>query len=86
MFVVSNREFNRLGVVVICPISQGAQLSRFAGFAVPLMGTGTETQGVVICNQPRTIDLLARHGRFIETTDSDLTDEVVARVQVIFDL
>jgi mRNA-degrading endonuclease toxin of MazEF toxin-antitoxin module len=40
----------------------------------------------VICNQPRTIDLTARNGRFIEAADSELTDEVVARVQVIFDL
>ena len=86
VFVVSKKEFNRLGLVVICPISPGGQLSRFAGFVVPLMGAGTETQGVVNCNQPRTIDLTARNGRFIEAADSELTDEVMARVQVTFDL
>ena len=85
VLVVTEKEFNRLGLCVICPITQGGQQSRFAGFAVTLMGTGAETQGVVLCNQPRTIDMGARSGRFVEDVSDDLLDEVMARLQTIFE-
>ena len=85
VFVVSEKEFNRLGLCVICPITQGGQQSRYAGFAVTLMGTGTETQGVIMCNQPRTIDMDARNGRFVEDVPDDLLDEVMVRLQPIFE-
>ena len=48
VLVVSEKEFNRLGLCVVCPITQGGQQSRYAGFAVTLMGTGSETQGIVM--------------------------------------
>lgn len=83
--VVSEKEFNRLGLSVVCPITQGGQQSRYAGFAVTLMGAGCETQGVVMCNQPRTIDLAARGGRFVEDIGDDLLEEVLARLQPIFE-
>ena len=85
VLVVTEKEFNRLGLCVICPITQGGQQSRYAGFAVTLMGTGAETQGVVMCNQPRTIDMSARGGRFVEAVSNDLLDEVMARLQTIFE-
>lgn len=85
VLVVSEKEFNRLGLCIVCPVTQGGQQSRYAGFAVTLMGTGTETQGVVMCNQPRTIDLAARGGRFVEAVGNDFLEEVLARLQPIFD-
>ena len=84
VLVVSEKEFNRLGLCVVCPITQGGQLSRYAGFAVTLMGTGSSTQGVVMCNQPRTIDVAARGGRFVEDVSDDLLEEVLARLRPIF--
>ena len=84
--VVSDKAFNGLGLCVICPITQGGLQSRFAGFAVTLMGSCSETQGVVMCNQPRTIDMAALSGRFVESVaTSDLMDEVLARLQPIFE-
>ena len=47
-----------------------------------LTGTGCETQGVVMCNQPRTIDVAARDG-FVEAVVGDLLEEVLARMQPI---
>lgn len=85
VLVVSEKEFNRLGLCVVCPITQGGQPSRYAGFAVTLMGAGAETQGVVMCNQPRTIDMAARGGRFVEDAGDDMLEEVLARLQPIFD-
>jgi mRNA interferase ChpB len=49
------------------------------------MGTGAETQGVVMCNQPRTIDMAARSGRFVEAVSDELLDEVMARLQPVFE-
>jgi mRNA interferase ChpB len=83
--VVSEKEFNRLGLCVVCPITQGGQQSRYAGFAVTLMGSGTGTQGVVMCNQPRTIDMTARDGRFVEDVGNDVLDDVLAKLQAIVD-
>ena len=85
VLVVSVREFNRLGLCVVCPVTQGAQQSRYAGFAVTLTGTGCETQGVVMCNQPRTLDLAARSGRYVEDAGDALLEEVLARLMPIFD-
>jgi mRNA interferase ChpB len=85
VLVVSDAAFNRLGLTVVCPITQGGQQSRFAGFAVTLMGSGTETQGVVMCNQPRTIDMQARQARFIERVPPSLLNEVMARLQAVFE-
>ena len=84
VLLVSEKEFNRLGLCVVCPITQGGEQSRFAGFAVTLMGSGTQTQGVVMCNQPRTVDLAARAARFTEDVGTEVLDEVLARLQAIF--
>ena len=85
VFVVSDKEFNRTGLVLICPIGQGANQSRYAGFAVPLMNTGTETQGVVMCNQSRTIDYVARGAKFVEDVPDYVTDDVLARIQTLLE-
>ena len=83
VLVMSQQEFNRSGLAVICPITQGGNQARYAGFAVSLMGTGTKTQGVVMCNQPRTVDLAARQGKFVEQAPEYLVTEALARLQTI---
>jgi mRNA interferase ChpB len=83
VLVVSDKEFNRSGLVLICPVTQGGQQARFAGFSVSLINTGTETQGVVMCNQPRTIDYTARAARFVEDVPDHVVDEVLARLQAL---
>jgi mRNA interferase ChpB len=85
VLVVSDKEFNRSGLMLICPVTQGGSQARFAGFAVSLMNTGTETQGVVMCNQPRTIDYAARAARFVEDVPDDVIDDVLARLQTLLE-
>ena len=85
VLIVSDKDFNRAGLVLICPITQGGNQARYAGFAVSLMNAGTQTQGVVMCNQPRTIDYAARGAKFIEDVPDYLTDEVMARFQTLLD-
>ena len=86
VLIVSTLAFNQSGLSVIYPITQGGNQTRFAGFAVSLMATGTQTQGVVMCNQPRTVDLKARQGKFMETLPNDVIIEVLAKLQAIFEM
>jgi mRNA-degrading endonuclease toxin of MazEF toxin-antitoxin module len=78
--IVSPKAFNVLGTPLVCPITQGGNFARHAGFAVSLSGAGTETQGVVLCNQPRVLDLQARKARFIERVPDFIMDEVLAKL------
>jgi len=86
VLAISPIEFNRLaGVVWVCPIAQSAQAGREHGFAVPLIASGTETQGVVMCHQPCTVDLRARRAFFKEKAPPDIVDEVLARVRAVLE-
>jgi mRNA-degrading endonuclease toxin of MazEF toxin-antitoxin module len=85
VLVVSPGAFNRLTrVPVVLPITSGGNFARTAGFAVSLMGAGTQTTGVVRCDQPRVLDLGARHGRKLETVPESIMDEVLAKLAVLF--
>ena len=86
MLVISPGTFNRLtGVPVVLPIATVGNFARTAGFAVSLMGAGTQTTGVVRCDQPRALDLRARGGRKIERVPETIVDEVLSRVVPIFE-
>ncbi len=86
VLVISPTRFNRMtGVPVVLPITTGGSFARMAGFAVTLMGAGTQTTGVVRCDQPRALDLRARAGRKIETVPDEIVDEVLSRVAPIFE-
>jgi mRNA-degrading endonuclease toxin of MazEF toxin-antitoxin module len=85
VLIVSPDAFNRVTKVpVVIPITSGGNFARTAGFAVPLTGTGTQTIGVVRCDQPRSLDLGAR-GRKLETVPTAIMDEVLARLAPIFE-
>lgn len=83
VLIVSQEAFNRSGLCVICPITQGGNQTRFAGFAVSLTGTGGRIQGVVMSNQPRTVDMAARGGRLVETVPDYIVDDVLAKLGTI---
>ena len=56
-----------------------------AGFAVSLVGAGTQTTGVVRCDQPRALDLRARTAKKLETVPDDIVDEVLSKVIPLFE-
>jgi mRNA-degrading endonuclease toxin of MazEF toxin-antitoxin module len=86
VLIVSPEAFNRVTKVpVVLPITSGGKFARTAGFAVSLAGAGTRTTGVVRCDQPRTLDLGARHGQRLETIPQEIVEEVLARLAPIFD-
>jgi mRNA interferase ChpB len=85
VLIVSPLAFNRLGTALVCPITSGGNTARYRGFAVSLSGAGTNAQGVVLCNQPRIVDIAARGGRFSEKMPDFIVDEVLAKVRTLLD-
>lgn len=83
--VLTPAAFNQFGTVVIAPITQGGNFARHAGFVVPLTGAGTHTQGVVLVNQIRAVDLVAREARKVESAPDYVVNDALARVQTLFD-
>lgn len=85
VLVVSATAFNQLTrTPVVLPITTGGNFARTAGFAVEL--SGTETRGIVRCDQPRVLDLDARHGRFVELVPEEILLDALARLAAIFEL
>lgn len=85
VLIVSPEAFNVLGTPLVCPITQGGDFARRTGYAVSLNGAGTQTQGVVLCNQPRVLDLQARKGRRIERVAAFIMDEVLAKLATLIE-
>lgn len=86
VLIVSPEGFNRVTKVpVVLPIASGGTVARTAGFAVSLTGAGTQTTGVVRCDQPRALDLAAHGGKRLEILPKAIVDEVLARLAPIFE-
>jgi mRNA interferase ChpB len=83
--VLSPAAFNVMGVALVAPFTQGGDFARFAGFAVQLSGTGTQTQGVALVNMVRTLDLEARGAKKIESVPQFVIDDALARLHTILD-
>lgn len=83
--VLTPAAYNATGLAVIAPITQGGDFARYAGFAVTLSGAGTETQGVILCNQIRSVDLEARSAKRIEAAPEVVIEDALARVQALFE-
>ncbi len=85
VIILSLLEFNRLGTPLVCPITQSGDFARDRGFAVSLNGAGTKTHGVVLCNQPRLLDLLHRGATFAEKAPPVIIDDVIAKVMTLLE-
>jgi len=81
--VLSTSVFNVMGVILVAPITQGGDYARHAGFAVPLSGSGTKTQGVALVNQVRMLDLEERGAKKIEAAPDFVVEDALARLQAI---
>ena len=83
VLVLSNAEFNRGGRVLVAAVTQGGNLDRVRGWTVPLMGSGTETQGVVVLSQCRMLDLGVRSPKRIESVPAAILEEVLAKFRAV---
>ena len=86
MLVLSADAFNKAsGLLLVAPITQGGTASHETGFSVTLMGSGTRTQGIVLCDQTRTVDARARTFRKIERAPDALVNEALDAVRSILE-
>ena len=83
--VLTTKVFNRLGDVLVAPITQGGDYSRYAGFAVTLTNTGSKTQGVALMNKMRMLDLAARKARKVEQASQEVIDDALGRLMALLD-
>ena len=81
--VISRTKYNeKRDLAIICPITNNTKPLNFR----VLLDDRTQTQGDVICEQVRTIDLLARKHKVVEPIPKDLLKRVLEAVAVIIDL
>lgn len=81
--VISQRAYNlKRNMVFICPITNSSKPLRFR----VLLDDRTATQGDVLCEQVRAIDLLARKCKIVEQIPKDLLEQVLAAISVIIAL
>jgi mRNA interferase ChpB len=86
VLVVSPDAFNRLTKLpVVVPITSGGNFARSAGFAVSLTGCGTQTSGVIRCDQLRVLDFDARGAHKLECVPEEILKEVLARLMPLFE-
>lgn len=84
VLIVSPDAFNAATrLPVVCPITTGGDFARRIGFAVPL--SGISITGVIRCDQPRVLDLDARHGRKVDSLPDEIMQDVLARIATIFE-
>jgi mRNA interferase ChpB len=83
--VLTTKDFNALGDVLVAPITQGGDYARHAGFAVALSGTGCKTQGVALINKIRMMDLVARKARRIERVPSVVIEDAILRLSTLLE-
>jgi len=78
--VVSKDLYNRnTKQIVVCPITSKTR-------PLPMriqLDDRTKTQGYIICDQIRTLDVIARNPQFAETLPDDLLDTVKQTVSAI---
>jgi mRNA interferase ChpB len=86
VLVLSADAFNKAsGLLLVAPITQGGRASRESGFSVTLMGAGTRTQGVVQCDQTRTLDARVRTFKRLERAPARIVDEALDAVRAILE-
>ena len=86
VLVLSADAFNKAsGLLLVAPISQGGLASRETGFSVTLVGAGTRTQGVILCDQSRTVDARARTYSRIEKAPLHVVQEALDAVRAILE-
>lgn len=84
VLVISQASFNRVTrAPMILPITNGGSLARTGGFAVSLVGAGTDTLGAIRCDQLRVLDIASRKGKKVEKAPAFIVDEVLSKLEAI---
>ena len=86
VLVISTTAFNKASKLpIVLPITNGGNFAKKLGFAVEL-DEQMRTQGIVRCDQPRTLDFSQRDCKFIKSLRQDVLNDVLARFLPIFEI
>lgn len=80
--VLTTKEFNKLGDVLVAPISKG-DIACYAGFAVRLADTGCKTEGAALVNKIRMLDLVGLKARRVERAPLKVIEEALGRLEAV---
>lgn len=84
VLIVSATAFNTVTKLpVVLPITSGGGFVRRIGFAVEI--SGIRTTGVIRCDQPRVLDVIARQGRKVDELPGDILEEVLGKLVTLFE-
>ncbi|WP_152083240.1 type II toxin-antitoxin system ChpB family toxin [Enterobacter oligotrophicus] len=81
--VLSVSAFNQLGMTLVAPVTQGGNFARYAGFSVPLSCEEGQSQGIILVNQIRIMDLNARQAKRIAVASDETVEDVLLRLQAV---
>jgi mRNA interferase MazF len=82
VLVLSTREFHKAArYALVAPVTRTV---RDWPFEVPI-GEGLRVSGVVLADQTRSVDFVARHARLLCRAPAELVAEVVARITSIIE-
>ncbi|MEQ9861608.1 type II toxin-antitoxin system PemK/MazF family toxin [Pectobacterium cacticida] len=87
--ILSPSNVNKIGMVFIAPITQGASdIASEEGFLVTLSGAGTKTAGKIVLNQSRFLDIKDRVSSSspVEKVDDYIVEECLGKLNAILDL
>jgi mRNA interferase MazF len=72
--IVSNEQFHRrTNMALVCPVT-----NTISGFPTHiLLDNRTKTNGVIIGEQVKCMDIIARNPSYIESIPSDILDEII---------
>lgn len=73
-FVVSNNTFNQFTkMAIVCPITNTNR-----GFPLHVsLDERTKTNGVIMCEQAKSLDIAARNASYLEQAPVDILEEVI---------
>ncbi|NOT17410.1 MAG: type II toxin-antitoxin system PemK/MazF family toxin [Sulfuriferula sp.] len=84
VLIVSPTEFNEVTKLpIVCPITNGGEFAQRIGLSVAI--SGIKTTGVIRCDQPRVLDLNARHARKVDKLPVTIMDDVLAKLVLLFE-
>ena len=77
--VISNSSFHRYThMTIVCPITNTNR-----GFPLHVrLGNRTQTTGVIMCEQVKSLDYAARNAAFVERIPDEILNEVLERIRL----
>ena len=78
VIVISPEAYNQTsGLILICPIT-----SKVKGWSFEVkLPSNMQTYGVILCDQLRIVDPLARKASFVESVSEELIAEIAAKIK-----